>query len=70
MYVGDVAHCFAPPVDERDDSSALRAGRTVYTLRELVAWVAETTGHVRPIIGLGPTLSALQARALERCRSS
>jgi uncharacterized protein YbjT (DUF2867 family) len=67
VYVGDVAHCFARSVDLK---AAIRqryelCGPKVYTLRELVAWVAETSGHVRPIIGLGPKLSALQARVLE-----
>ena len=67
VYVGDVARSFALAAD---DSATVRAryelcGPKVYTLRELVAWVAETTGHVRPIIGLGPTLSRLQARVLE-----
>lgn len=67
VYVGDVARCFSLA---SDDSRTVRAryelcGPNVYTLRELVAWVAETTAHVRPIIGLGPTLSQLQARVLE-----
>jgi NADH dehydrogenase len=67
VYVGDVARCFARSID---DKSTVRhryevCGPKVYTLRELVAWVAETTGHVRPIIGLGPTLSRFQASLLE-----
>ena len=67
VYVGDVARCFSLA---SDDSRTVRAryelcGPNVYTLRELVNWVAETTGHVRPIIGLGPALSQLQARVLE-----
>ncbi len=67
VYVGDVAHCFAHAVD---DKRTVRqryelCGPKVYTLRELVAWVAETTGQVRPIVGLGPTLSRFQARFLE-----
>ncbi len=67
VYVGDVAGCFAHTVN---DNATVRhryelCGRNVYTLRELVAWVAETTGQVRPIIGLGPALSRLQARLLE-----
>lgn len=67
VYVGDVARCFALSVDV---NATIRqryelCGPKVYTLRELVAWVAETSGHVRPIIGLGPTLSRLQARLLE-----
>ena len=40
-------------------------GPKVYTLRELVAYVGELTGHNRPILPLGPALSKLQARVLE-----
>ncbi|MGH8798738.1 MAG: complex I NDUFA9 subunit family protein [Casimicrobiaceae bacterium] len=40
-------------------------GPKVYTLRELVAYVGELTGHRRPIVALGPGLSRLQARVLE-----
>jgi NADH dehydrogenase len=40
-------------------------GPNVYTLRELVAYVGELTGHKRPILPLGRGLSRLQARLLE-----
>lgn len=67
VYVGDVARCFAHAVD--DDATIRQryelCGTNAYTLRELAAWVGETTGHVRPIVGLGPSLSRLQARLLE-----
>jgi NADH dehydrogenase len=67
VHIGDVAHCFAQSVD--DDRTVGQAydlcGPKAYTLRELVDWVAETSGHVRPIVALGPTLSKLQARVLE-----
>ena len=67
VHVGDVAHCFAQAVtDDRTIGQRYElCGPKVYTLRELVEWVAETTGHLRPIVPLGPALSRLQARVLE-----
>ena len=67
VFVGDVARCMAASIDDRRTFRQAYAlcGPKVYTLRELVAWVGETTGHVRPIIGLGPALSKLQASVLE-----
>jgi len=67
VYVGDVAHCF---VQSLDDDLTQRArfdlcGPKVYTLVELVRYVGEVTGAVRPIIKLGPALSKLQATVLE-----
>jgi NADH dehydrogenase len=67
VYVGDVAHCFVQAVD--DDLTHLArydlCGPKAYTLRELVAYVGEVTGAVRPIVSLGPALSRLQATVLE-----
>lgn len=67
VYVGDVAHAFVRAVD--DDRTHRRryplCGPKGYTLRELVAYVGELTGHNRPIVPLGPALSKLQARVLE-----
>ena len=40
-------------------------GPRVYTLRELVEFVAATTGRRRPVIGLNDSLSWLQAFAME-----
>jgi NADH dehydrogenase len=40
-------------------------GPEVYTLRDLVAYVGEITGHRRPIVPLSPALGRLQARLLE-----
>jgi len=67
VYVGDVAHCVAQSVaDDRTIGQRYDlAGPRVYTLRELITFVMETTGHVRPVIPLGPALSSLQARVLE-----
>jgi len=67
VHVVDVAACLAQAT--QDDATIRKryalCGPNVYSLRELVAYVAETTGHVRPIVGLGPSLSKLQARVLE-----
>jgi len=68
VYVGDVARVFGAAID--DDTALLRyfslCGPKTYTLRELVAYVGELTGHKRPIIAIGRGLSRLQARVLER----
>ncbi len=67
VYVGDVAHCFVQSlgdirtVGQRFDL----CGPRVYTLRELVAYVGEVSGAVRPVVPLGPGLSRLQATVLE-----
>ena len=67
VYVGDVARAFEAVA--ADDSALLQrfnlCGPKVYTLRELVAYVGELTGHKRPILPLGRGLSQLQARVLE-----
>ena len=67
VHLRDVAHCIAASIDDRRTYRQTYAlcGPKVYTLRELVTWVGETTGHVRPVIGLGPALSKLQASLLE-----
>ena len=43
---------------------ATRLEESLPTLRELVTYVGEISGHRRPIVPLGPTLSMLQARVL------
>jgi len=67
VWIGDVAHCFAHAVDDPRTIGQRYdlCGPTAYTLRELVAKVGEISGHPRPIVPLGPGLSALQARVLE-----
>jgi NADH dehydrogenase len=67
VYVGDVAQCFVQSVD--DDLTHLArydlCGPKQYTLKELMAYVGEVSGAVRPIFELGPALSKLQATVLE-----
>lgn len=67
VHVGDVAHCFVESlhIDATVGQRYVLCGPQVYTLRELVRYVGELTGHVRPIIALGPRLSQLQALILE-----
>ena len=68
IFVDDVARCF---VHALDDELTHRTrydlcGPKVYTLQELVRYVGEVVGAVRPIVPLGPRLSLLQAAVLER----
>lgn len=67
VYVDDVAAAFAASVTNLDSygHSYDLVGPKVYTLRELVQYCGRITGNERPIIGLGPALSNLQAFALE-----
>ena len=67
VAVNDVARAFARALaDDATHGQRYRlCGPNIYTLRELVTYVGELTGHARPIIPLGPTLSMLQARVLE-----
>jgi len=67
VYVRDVAACVEHAL--ADDATIGQryalCGPKAYTLRELMAYAAEVSGHPRPIIGLGPTASKLQALTLE-----
>jgi NADH dehydrogenase len=67
VWVGDVARAFVDSLGNLA-SFAKRyelGGPKVYSLRELVAFIGQATGHARPIVGLGNTLSNLQAAVLE-----
>lgn len=67
IYVSDVAHCFAHALD--DDATIGQqydlCGPKVYTLRELVRYAANVSGHPRPVFGLGAAAAKLQALTLE-----
>lgn len=67
VYVGDVAACMAQALtdEQAPNASYNLCGPATYTLRELVQYVGEVSGYLRPIIGLGPRLSKLQAALLE-----
>lgn len=67
IYVEDVAHCFVQAVGDDLTHHARYdlCGPTAYTLRDLVRYVGEVAGAVRPIVPLGPGLSRLQATMLE-----
>jgi len=67
IYVGDVAACFERALDDNETIGERYSlcGPKVYTLAELVRYVAETIGHPRPVLPLGPGLSTLQARVME-----
>ncbi|MEA3154005.1 MAG: hypothetical protein QOK44_1594 [Betaproteobacteria bacterium] len=67
IFVEDVAAVFVASLT-RLESFGLAydlVGPKVYKLRELVKYVGTLTGHRRPIIGLGPRFSYLQAFAME-----
>lgn len=63
VWVEDVARAFAASITMRETVGRTYplVGPNVYTLRQLLEFVMAVTGRHRPIIGLGSTLSALQA---------
>lgn len=67
VFVGDVAAAFVHAMSEPTSIGRRYdlCGPKRYTLRALVDWAARTSGHPRPVIGLGRGLSYLQAWFLE-----
>ena len=67
VFVGDVAECMARALADDGTIGGRYAlcGPKAYTLEALVRYVAETSGHPRPIVPLGPGLASLQARVME-----
>jgi uncharacterized protein YbjT (DUF2867 family) len=67
VYAADVAACFVRALDDNGTIGEAYGlcGPNVYTLAEIVRFVAETTGHPRPVLPLGPALASLQARVME-----
>ncbi len=67
VWVEDVARALVTSIahGETFGHTYPLVGPQVYTLRELVKFVATTLGKHRLIIGLGPTLSMLQAAVFE-----
>ncbi len=67
IYVEDVAHCIVSALDLHKSFGARYdlCGPKVYTLGELVAYIAGLIGKRVRIIPLNPTLSWLQAAVLE-----
>ena len=68
VFVEDVAKCYVESVRrlETFGQTYELAGPKVYALRELVEYVGGLIGHRRPIVGLGPRLSYMQAALFER----
>jgi hypothetical protein len=67
VYVEDVAAAYAQSLPRLDSAGKAfdLCGPRVYTLRELVEYVAQVTGKQRPIIGLSDAASYAQAQAME-----
>ncbi|HET7595608.1 MAG TPA: complex I NDUFA9 subunit family protein [Burkholderiales bacterium] len=67
VFVEDVAAAFVASLTDIKSfgQSYDLCGPQSYTLRELVEYAGRTSGHARPVIGLGDRLSYWQAYAME-----
>jgi len=67
VYVADVAQCFVRAINDEITFGGRYelCGPRVYTLQQLVTYVGEMSGAVRPIFTMGPALSRLMASVLE-----
>lgn len=67
VYVEDVAHAFVAAIDRYRTFGARYdlCGPRAYTLREIVEYIAALTGRRVRVVGLGPTLSRLEAAVME-----
>lgn len=67
VYAGDVAQALVASLDRRDafGQAFCCCGPQVYTLKELVHYAGELSGHPRPVIALPEALARLQAGLLE-----
>ncbi|MCU0896189.1 MAG: complex I NDUFA9 subunit family protein [Burkholderiales bacterium] len=67
VYVEDVVAAFVRSLDADESFGRVYdlVGPKVYTLRELVRYAGQVSGHPRPVIGLSDRMSYLQARMME-----
>jgi len=67
VFVGDVVKCLVRALNDGRTIGQIYplCGPRTYTLRELVSYVAAICGRSRVILGLGTSLSAIQAAVLE-----
>lgn len=68
VYIGDVVAVMRNALENDDtiDQHLDLCGPEVFTLREIVAYTAQVTGHHRLVIGLPDWMSRVQAAVLER----